>query len=105
MPSKRSAQAAARGKRATKAGTRDAPRSPGAPVDGSLLDALRWRSIGPYRGGRCVAVAGDPTQPLVFYFGSTGGGGWETTDAGGSRRQLSDGPLKNGRGGGGASVQ
>jgi hypothetical protein len=94
MPGKRSAQAAARGKRATKAGPRDAPRNSGAPVDGSLLQALRWRSIGPYRGGRCVAVAGDPAQPLVFYFGSTGGGVWRTSDAGVTWRNVSDGYFK-----------
>ena len=56
----------------------------------SLLDRLTWRSIGPTRGGRSVAVAGDPTDPNVFYFGSTGGGVWKTVDAGAYWRNVSD---------------
>jgi len=50
-----------------------------------LRDALRafdWRFVGPFRGGRVVAVAGDPVEKHVFFFGSTGGGVWKTTDAG-----------------------
>ena len=47
-----------------------------------LLDAFGWRCIGPYRGGRVVAVAGDPVEPHIFYFGSTGGGVWKTVDGG-----------------------
>src|SRR5437588_7872704 len=44
---------------------------------------LAYRPIGPYRGGRSGAVAGVPTQPLVYYFGAAGGGGvWKTTDGG-----------------------
>src|SRR5712692_6330300 len=54
----------------------------GGDVNPALLASLEWRSIGPYRGGRVVAVAGDPANPLVFYFGSTGGGVWKTTDGG-----------------------
>ena len=50
-----------------------------------------WRLIGPHRGGRVVAVAGDPVHPLTFYFGSTGGGVWKTTDAGLTWRNVSDG--------------
>jgi hypothetical protein len=44
-----------------------------------LLRALEWRCIGPYRGGRVVAVAGDPIDPAVFYFGACAGGVWKTT--------------------------
>jgi photosystem II stability/assembly factor-like uncharacterized protein len=55
------------------------------------LQQLPWRCIGPFRGGRCVAVAGDPAQPAVFYFGSTGGGVWKTTDAGLYWTNVSDG--------------
>ena len=47
-----------------------------------LLDGIRWRLVGPFRGGRSVAVAGHPADRLTFYFGSTGGGVWKTTDAG-----------------------
>jgi len=63
-------------------------------VDASLLGGLEWRFVGPPRGGRSVAVAGDPSDPLVFYFGSTHGGVWKTTDAGISWRNVSDGFLK-----------
>jgi len=62
-----------------------------ASVDPSLLGALEWRHIGPYRGGRVVAVAGDPVDPLVFYFGSAHGGVWKTVDAGLTWRNVSDG--------------
>ena len=54
-------------------------------------DSLRWRSIGPFRGGRVLAVAGDPAQPLHFYFGSVNGGVWETRDAGRTWRPIFDG--------------
>ncbi len=44
--------------------------------------ALTWRHVGPFRGGRVVAVAGHPTEQATFYMGSTGGGVWRTTDGG-----------------------
>ncbi len=53
-----------------------------APVDSTLFDALHWRMIGPYRGGRVTAVAGHADQPYVYYMGVTGGGVWKTTDGG-----------------------
>ncbi|MBO0708715.1 MAG: glycosyl hydrolase, partial [Candidatus Dormibacteraeota bacterium] len=56
-----------------------------------FLDGLGWRLVGPYRGGRSVAVAGHPEERSTFYFGSTGGGVWCTRDAGGSWKNLSDG--------------
>jgi photosystem II stability/assembly factor-like uncharacterized protein len=60
-------------------------------IDPKLLQALEWRCIGPYRGGRVVAVAGDPAHSQVFYFGSTGGGVWKTTDGGIIWENVSDG--------------
>src|SRR5258706_2394303 len=51
-------------------------------IDPSLYSALRWRSIGPFRGGRVNGVSGVPGQPNGFYMGSVGGGVWETTNAG-----------------------
>src|SRR5438309_4809838 len=63
-------------------------------INPGLLNALEWRPIGPYRGGRVVAVAGDPVNPLVFYFGSTGGGVWKTTDGGLVWENVSDGFFK-----------
>ncbi|HXQ97867.1 MAG TPA: hypothetical protein VN774_05455 [Candidatus Limnocylindrales bacterium] len=50
--------------------------------DPSLFSGLKWRMIGPYRGGRAVAVTGVPGQPNHFYFGSVGGGVWESNTAG-----------------------
>src|SRR5260370_29862365 len=44
--------------------------------------AMRWRSIGPFRGGRVLAVAGVPGDPTTFYFGAVDGGVWKTTNAG-----------------------
>src|SRR6266403_4773371 len=51
-------------------------------IDARLFQELRWRLIGPSRGGRALAVAGVRGQPEVFYFGSVGGGIWKTNDAG-----------------------
>src|SRR5687767_12980769 len=63
-------------------------------VDAKLLDSLRWRMIGPYRGGRSVAVAGHPTDVGTFYFGACAGGVWKTTDAGAYWENVSDGFFK-----------
>jgi len=60
-------------------------------VDAKLFQALRYRSIGPARGGRVTAVAGHRRQPHTFYMGATGGGVWKTTDAGQSWQNVSDG--------------
>src|SRR5690348_1172296 len=57
------------------------------------LDALKWRCIGPPRGGRVVAVAGDPEDHSVFYFGACAGGVWKTADGGTYWRCVSDGYL------------
>ena len=55
------------------------------------LDALTWRCIGPPRGGRVVAVSGDPVHKQTFYFGACAGGVWKTTDAGTYWRCVTDG--------------
>ena len=60
------------------------------------LNSLEWRCIGPHRGGRSVAVVGDPSDPLVFYFGGSGGGVWKTYDAGTYWECVSDGFLNTG---------
>lgn len=52
---------------------------------------LEWRCIGPFRGGRVVAVSGDPTNPAVFYFGAVAGGVWKTVDGGMYWENVSDG--------------
>ncbi|MEX2271050.1 MAG: hypothetical protein WD690_06245 [Vicinamibacterales bacterium] len=56
-----------------------------------IFNGLRWRSIGPYRGGRVTAVAGHRSHPHTFYMGATGGGVWKTTNAGHSWTNVSDG--------------
>ena len=60
-------------------------------VDPALFGALKWRSIGPYRGGRALAVAGIPGDPDTFYFGAVAGGVWKTTDGGATWEPLTDG--------------
>ena len=60
-------------------------------IDPRLLGSLRWRCVGPHRGGRVVAVAGDPTERGTFYFGACAGGVWKTTDGGVYWENVSDG--------------
>ncbi|MFM8395930.1 MAG: WD40/YVTN/BNR-like repeat-containing protein, partial [Acidobacteriota bacterium] len=55
------------------------------------LKGLQYRHLGPFRGGRSVAVTGVPSQPNVYYFGATGGGVWKTTDGGVNWESVSDG--------------
>jgi photosystem II stability/assembly factor-like uncharacterized protein len=59
-------------------------------VDPALFSDLRWRSIGPFRGGRVLAVAGVPGEREHFYFGGANGGVWETDDAGRTWRPIFD---------------
>lgn len=58
-----------------------------------IPNSLEWRCIGPYRGGRVAAVAGDVSNPLVFYFGCAGGV-WKTCDGGTYWENVSDGFFK-----------
>jgi photosystem II stability/assembly factor-like uncharacterized protein len=57
------------------------------------LKPLQWRLIGPFRGGRVTAVTGVPSQPLVYYFGATGGGVWKTVDGGINWEPITDGSV------------
>ena len=68
-----------------------APTSVGA--DPALLATYQWRSIGPDRGGRSIAVAGVKGQPNIGYFGATGGGLWKTTDGGETWAPVTDGQI------------
>ena len=63
-------------------------------MDAAWFQGLRWRCIGPPRGGRVVAVAGHPTEPMVFYFGAVAGGVWKTTDGGTYWENVSDGYFR-----------
>ena len=60
-------------------------------TDSSLDGLLRWRCIGPFRGGRVVAVSGSYSDRNTFYFGGCAGGVWKTVDAGTYWRNVSDG--------------
>ena len=55
------------------------------------LDGLKWREVGPYRGGRSAAVEGIPQNRDVYYFGATGGGVWKSVNRGVSWKNISDG--------------
>ena len=59
-------------------------------VDPSSYQAMRWRSIGPYRGGRVVTVAGVSGEPGLFYFGAAAGGVWKTENSGGRWEPIFD---------------
>ena len=65
-------------------------------IDEAFLEAMEYRSIGPYRGGRVTAVAGVNDSLHTFYMGSTGGGVWRTDDAGQNWRNLTDGQIDAG---------
>src|SRR5690242_11851180 len=67
-----------------------------AETDLNSLKELKYRSIGPFRGGRVDAVAGVTSQPNVYYFGATGGGIWKSTDGGAGWQPVADGQIKTG---------
>ena len=66
-----------------------------AGYDADLFAGLRWRNIGPNRGGRSIAVAGSVARPNEYYFGATGGGLWKTTDGGLTWRPVTDGQIRS----------
>ncbi len=55
------------------------------------FNAIEWRNIGPFRGGRSCTVTGVSKKPNLFYMGTTGGGIWKTIDAGNTWQNISDG--------------
>lgn len=68
-----------------------APSPTNISLEQANFEALHWRGIGPFRGGRSAAVTGVPGQPNLFYFGATGGGVWRTQDGGQTWANISDG--------------
>src|SRR5688572_33368792 len=60
-----------------------------------ILEGLSWRSIGPDRGGRSIAVSGVKGRPREAYFGAVGGGLWKTTDAGNNWAPVTDGQISS----------
>ena len=67
-----------------------------SPVAPELFKELKWRSIGPFRGGRSVASTGVAGDPMTYYMGNTGGGVWKTVDAGITWKNISDGFFEMG---------
>src|SRR6478672_4908454 len=61
-----------------------------APVSPDLFSGLRWRMLGPFRGGRVAAASGVPGRPHEFYFGAVNGGVWKTIDGGRSWKPVFD---------------
>jgi photosystem II stability/assembly factor-like uncharacterized protein len=53
-----------------------------SPIDSKSYAGMKWRLIGPFRGGRALTVTGVPSQPNTYYFGAVAGGVWKTTDGG-----------------------
>ena len=69
--------------------------SPTQPADRPLTASLRWRSLGPDRGGRSIAVSGVKGRPREAYFGAVGGGLWKTTDGGENWMPVTDGQISS----------
>ena len=61
------------------------------PYEPGFFSGMRWRLVGPFRGGRALAATGVPGEPNHFYFGAVGGGVWETENAGRTWRPVFDG--------------
>ena len=64
---------------------------PARTVEPALYGGLRWRNVGPFRGGRVLAVSGVAGDPRTFYFGAAGGGVWKSSNAGHTWRPVMDG--------------
>ena len=64
--------------------------TPAGAIDEKLFKGMQWRQIGPFRGGRALAIEGVPGEPDTYYFGAVAGGVWKTTDGGANWTPLFD---------------
>ena len=64
-------------------------------IPSSFYEKMKWRNIGPYRGGRSLGSTGSPGRPLEYYFGATGGGLWKTVDGGTEWEAVTDGQISS----------
>jgi photosystem II stability/assembly factor-like uncharacterized protein len=69
--------------------------SPSSSIDSMILKGLQWRSLGPARGGRSIAVSGVKGRPREAYFGAVGGGLWKTVDGGETWLPVTDGQIRS----------
>jgi photosystem II stability/assembly factor-like uncharacterized protein len=76
---------------AQKTKNQNAASTPTAVELSSHFEAMKYRNVGPARGGRSTAVAGIPSQPHTFFMGATGGGVWKTDDGGHTWNNITDG--------------
>ena len=70
--------------------------APEQPLDEKFFETLKYRFVGPYRGGRVTAVTGIPEEPMTYFFGASGGGVWKTDDGGHTWENITDGFLNVG---------
>lgn len=68
---------------------------PTTPYDPAYFSNMKWRNIGPQRGGRSLGASGSPGRPNEYYFGATGGGLWKTTDGGQEWASVTDGQISS----------
>jgi photosystem II stability/assembly factor-like uncharacterized protein len=83
------------GRSAAVAAQQAAPATVAESLDQAILSAFKWRSIGPDRGGRSIAVSGVKGRPKEAYFGAVGGGLWKTTDGGMKWAPVTDGQINS----------
>src|SRR6201998_2445121 len=63
---------------------------PAGQFDEKLFKGMQWRQVGPFRGGRALAIEGVPGEPDTYYFGAVAGGVWKTNDGGQNWKPLFD---------------